>query len=199
MKAKSVWLAALCGVGVIASAGVAETIYDEATDGDLSDDIEEPTYLGTLGLGTGSVSLEFGNSTAPDGDFDVFGFTIAPGQEWSGLIVEEYVPGDEVSYLAIDDSDTFPVDPNLGDPSAFLAGALWGTADVGEDIFPQLRIPEAGGVGFDGNLGPGDYSIFVQQTGPITRATLGFEVTPAPSSAALLGLAGVTAARRRRR
>jgi len=104
--------------------------------------------------------------------------------------------------LARGGRELFPylVDPNTGDPTAFLGGVLFGSgdADVGDDLFPLLQLPFAGGTGFSGNLGEGSYSIFVQQTGPVTEAELGIVVIPAPASAAVLGLAGLAAARRRR-
>jgi hypothetical protein len=198
MEVRTLTVCAFAVFAVGIAHGGGNTIYDEDVSGDLSDDIDAPTQLGTLALGVSSVSLNVENSASPDGDFDVFTFSIAEGRAWSGLFVEEYIPGDAVSFLAIDDADTFPVNPNFGDPTAFLAGALFGTADVGDDLFPLLEIPQAGGVGFDGPLGPGDYSVFVQQTGPLTEIALGFQVLPTPPAAALLGFGVLCVSRRRR-
>ncbi len=174
--------------------------YNELVDGDMSNDIAAPTDLGVAGVGESTVRFQMENSTGPNGDFDVFTFQIQAGEELAGIILNDYIGLDELSFLAIAEGPTFPVNPNIGDPSAFLGGVLFGSGDasVGDDLFPLLQLPFAGGTGFSGNLGEGSYSIFAQQTGPLTEAEIGLVVIPAPATMAGLGLVGLLAARRRR-
>lgn len=173
--------------------------YNEFVDGDLSNHIAAPTDLGPAGLGVNTVRLSVFESTLPGGDFDVFTFEIRAGQELAGLLMLDYQGFDEVAYLAIAGGATFPVNPN-DNPSDFLGGVLFGPAiqAIGSDLFPLLQLPFAGGTGFTGNLGPGWYSVFVQQTGPLTEVELGFVVIPSPGSIAALGIFGLVGARRRR-
>jgi hypothetical protein len=173
--------------------------YNEFVDGDLSNDLLNPTDLGPAGLGVNSVRLSVFESTTPGGDFDVFTFEIQGGQEMAGLLLLDYLGSDEIAYLAIAAGPVFPVNPN-DNPSDFLGGALIGppVAGIGSDYFPLLQLPFAGGTGFSGNLGAGSYSIFVQQTGEYTELELGIVVIPAPGSIAALGLLGLVGVRRRR-
>jgi len=201
MNRQTTGITATAAIAAAATLASAQTFtYNEFVDGDLSNNIDAPTDLGVAGLGESTVRLEVFESTTPDGDFDVFTFQIQQGEEFAGLILNDYQGIDELAFLALAEGPTFPVDPNTGDPTAFLGGVLFGSgdADVGDDLFPLLQLPFAGGTGFSGNLGEGSYSIFVQQTGPVTEAELGIVVIPAPASAAVLGLAGLAAARRRR-
>lgn len=192
----------LCApVALLPLSAAAQTFnYNEFVDGDLSDDLNNPTDLGVAGVGENIVRLSVERSTAPDGDWDVFTFQIESGTELAGLILRDYEGIDEIAFLAIAEGPTFPVDPNVGDPFAFLGGVLFGSdpGGVGTDLFPLLQLPYAGGTGFSGNLGEGSYSVFVQQTGALTTAEFGFIVIPAPGSAAAVGLAGLLTARRRR-
>lgn len=173
--------------------------YNEFVDGDLSNDLFNPTNLGPAGLGVNPVRLSVFESTTPGGDFDVFTFEIQAGQELAGLLMLDYQGFDEIAYLAIAAGPVFPVNPN-DNPSDFLGGVLFGPAiqAIGSDLFPLLQLPFAGGTGFTGNLGPGWYSVFVQQTGPLTEVELGFVVIPSPGSIAALGLLALVGARRRR-
>jgi hypothetical protein len=189
------------GASLLAAGAAAQPFdYNEFVDGDLSGDIAAPTDLGPTGLGTNRVRLTVENSAQPGGDFDVFTFRIQDGQELAALILEDYISADGIAFIAFDDAPTFPVDPNTGDPFAFAGGALFGTdiGGVGGDILPDLLAPTAGGSGFAGPVGPGVYTFFVQQTGEIAEAQLGFVIIPSPASASLLFVAGLAAVRRAR-
>jgi hypothetical protein len=182
-----------------ATPALAQFDYDEAVSGDLSNDIANPTNLGPTGLGVNSASFSIVDSALPGGDFDVFTFQIQDGQELAEIILADYIGLDGLSFIAFQDEATFPVNPNTGDPFAFAGGALFGTdaQGIGNDILADLLIPTAGGSGFVGPVGPGDYTFFVQQTGTLTEVQLDFVVIPAPASAGLLLVAGLAARRRR--
>lgn len=173
--------------------------YDEAISGDLANDIAAPTDLGAAGIGNNSVRFSIANSNDPGGDFDVFTFQIRDGEELAAIILADYQGNDAISYIAFSDGSTFPVNPN-DDPGGFLGGALFGPdiQSLGDDLLPDLQLPAAGGMGFEGPVGPGSYSVFVQQTGTPTDVQLVFVVVPTPASASLLLVAGIAAVRRSR-
>ena len=192
-------VAGIAALTIAAVPALAQFDYDEAINGDLATDIANPTNLGPTGVGSNSVRLDIVDSALPGGDFDVFTFQIQDGQELAEIILADYVGLDGLSFIAFDDAATFPVNPNTGDPFAFAGGALFGTdaQGIGNDILADLLVPTAGGSGFVGPVGPGDYTFFVQQTGTFTEVQLDFVVIPAPASAGLLLVAGLAARRRR--
>ncbi|MEM6689168.1 MAG: GEVED domain-containing protein [Planctomycetota bacterium] len=163
------------------------------TDDPLSQDKNSPTNLGTLAIGSNLVQ-GFVNQSQNTGDVDVFTFTVPEGTLLDELTVEDYaypVPpgGNEANaFLAINDAATFPYTVNelsfsnpAFDPSDFLGGSVFGLADIvssgGTNFLP--RVGTVTGRGFTGPLGPGVYTVHVQQTGPANTYTLNFGVRDA--------------------
>ena len=204
-------------------------VYTAIGGNELSGDPDAPTPV-TVSLGDNTVygivdnaprvtfdDAFFMTVTGDDYDtstnVDIFTFTVAPGQQWTSLVVAHYDnPVDGVAFLAINDSNTFPVNAiDLGlmnwNPTTdqYLGGTTFGSAaDVGEDIMPRLAnsgmIP--GSFGFVGPLGPGDYSIHVQQIGGATPYGLTVGITtvvPEPTAAGFLILGFALSTFRRRR
>lgn len=178
--------------------------WNEATDGDLSDDGDVPTFIvftegGNLIQGTmGSLG-----GTGPL-DADVWRFTIAAGYYLTGISLTGYSAptGPNDSFMAMDDTTTI----NMSDPSQHLSNGLWtqefdGFGGTYTDLMAILDAgPEYGGDGFDGPLGPGEYTFWIQEGSEQIQYSINFQVTavPEPGSAALLGLACLLMLRRRR-
>lgn len=185
----------------------AASAYDELAEGDLSGDRFAPTAL-AFAEGTNSVSGTFGfdpNANGGDGeqDIDYFTFTIAEGFQLTEILVNRFVGDDGLAFMGIQEGTTF-TEPALGADAGNLLGyVLFGPnadeATPGTNILDDMGTGP-GSMGFTGPLGPGDYTIWLNQTGATTTHTTTFTVTaiPAPASTALLGLAGLAAARRRR-
>lgn len=188
-------LTAAALAALLASAANA-TIYDEAIDGDLSNDRFAPTSI-ALSMGLNTVTMDVIDSDTPNGDLDYFTFTLGAGESIDSItLIESSNPlggFDSAAFVGLAFDSFFDFDPDTfaGDG---LEGFVITTPDlVGNDILLDLS---------DGlsSLGAGDYTFWVQQTGAdLTRVSLGINVVPAPASIAMLGLLGAAAPRRRRR
>lgn len=170
--------------------------FDESVSGDLSGDQSMPTSLGVLAEGTTTVA----GSTAPVPiDQDFFSFEILPGTALGSITLANYDgPFGGGSFIAIVSGVGFST---LTDPSGYLGNALIGTQAgslQGEDILDDMGVTAFGGIGFTGALGPGEYTIWYQETAGDTDYTFELNVIPAPGALAFLGLAGVASMRRRR-
>ena len=177
--------------------------YDEGIDGDLSGDPLNPTFLAfDVGLNTitGSVT-----TSAPADTRDYITFTIGSGQTLDSILLFDYddpatgPPNDgNRGYHAID-AGTTSVIPSGGTASDLLGGAHLDPLTPGTDTLPILASAPQGGTGFSTPLGPGDYTYLIQQTGPqVSNYSLGFVVTPEPTTATLL-LSGLWVLGRRAR
>ena len=179
----------------------------ESVDGELSGNNLAPTVLGTFGVGTSSVSGTIVDALAVTGatnvNVDVFTFEVAAGSLLSGISVSNFVSIDNVAFLALNDSASFPFDAtalgNDPDQTQFIGGNLFGEV-VGSNIIDIIG-DGAIGTGFSGPLGEGNYTLYLQQLGGSSvDYTIEFDVTnvPEPSSAALLGLGAFAFLRRKR-
>ena len=193
---RSAFLAGVAGVSVCVLAGAAagQFQYDEAIDGDLTDDRTAPAAL-SAAPGANTVA-----GTVVDGDIDYFRFTVPTGFELSAINVTNYESPDFAAFLGVQNGSEFTVDPNDPDASLLLGYALYGPLEEGTDILPAMSTA-FGAIGFTGALPEGEYSFWNQQTGPdLTTYELEFVITlvPAPAGLAVLAGAGVLAGRRRR-
>lgn len=190
-------------IGIIATAIAGTTLAAAAQTTDFSDDINAPTDLGVFGVGTSTVTGFVTDAFDANGDVDVFTFEIGAGTE---LVSITYTADNaNAPFLGIDAGDTFNQNPNdaaSGPDAQFLGGlVVRGDLLTGEEVLADAdSLGNSGiGFGFGETLGPGDYTIFLQQIGNNpTNYTLDFAVAPTPASASLLGLCGLALSRRRR-
>ncbi|PHQ82404.1 MAG: hypothetical protein COB69_01950 [Phycisphaera sp.] len=164
------------------SAG-AQVIWDEAFDGDLSDDDFAPTFLGELNMGV-SIVRGMTQPLAGGAGTDAFGYDIPMGGFLDSVILTFYTPATGGT------SGMVFYDSSAGANGVFLGGASYGGSDVGTDIL-------FGSTGLDSLVGSAATSIR-EFGGPDATWELEFNVVPAPASAVLLGLGGIAAIRRRR-
>ncbi|MEL7223329.1 MAG: Ig-like domain-containing protein, partial [Cyanobacteria bacterium J06576_12] len=151
--------------------------YDEAVDGDISSDPNNPLVL-SLNEGTTRLTASTGN-----GDQEYITVTVPDGFELSSLLVEAYTPND-VAFIGVQAGDVFtqPLD-NSADTSEFLGYTLFGTSAVGTDILDNIgngsNGADFGGQGFEGPLPAGTYTFALQQLSPNSDYTLAFNMTEA--------------------
>ena len=182
--------------------------------GDLSDDNTLPTDLGFFPSGAGGASQTSSVLGQTDsGSADIFTFRIATGNVLNEIVLANYAEGDAAMFVAIASGDEFPNsyeeinDPFFADTDAWLGGTTAGDLDFGMDILERMSLGSVAGTGFDVPLEAGQYTFYIQQTGPLNLDTLDFNVSatavPEPSSLlalslATLGFVGYGRAKRRR-
>ncbi|MEO1794524.1 MAG: malectin domain-containing carbohydrate-binding protein, partial [Pseudomonadota bacterium] len=178
-------------VDVALSLGTDER-YDENVNGDLSDDNTDPTDLPAFVEGSNIVTLFAsdgnGDETGVPTDRDYFTIEVPTGFELSALTLVDYAAGggsDNAAFIAISDEETInftaedifstqtePANSNL------IGGLLIGATEVGTDILADLGSGVVAGSGFDGPLGAGVYTVWLNQNADVSRASLDFELTP---------------------
>ena len=135
----------------------------------MSDDIAAPTAF-EVGPGVNTLTA----STA-SGDLDYATFTVGPCDTLTQVTVDNFTSdaGDNIAFISLASGSTFPV-PFEGantDVSGLLGFSHFGTADIGQDILQ--RVGEgAGTIGFTSPLPAGDYTMWINQTGGESEATL---------------------------
>ncbi len=174
-----------------------DEIYDENVNGDMSDDREAPTDLGTLALGSNIVSLAAADSNGDEVNFaadrDYFTIVVPEGTVLNAINLLEYEAGggdNNLAFLALSDSDTINVDPDAATSSQsepvdsnLIGGALIGDAQQGTDILDDLGAGIVAGPGFSGALPSGTYTFWLNQNLDISRLKLDIVLTDAPDAA----------------
>lgn len=168
------------------------TDWNEAIDGDLSNDSFAPTFL-SFAVGSNMV---IGDAGGID-NWDVFSFTIAAGQSLESVILEDW----EGVRTSGGITPTTPI--------YFAAGSAWGGPFSGDPLLGGSQMRK-GTIGTDlligggatdpvgGPIGPGDYVVAINESIPGHTYSLSFNVVPAPSALSVLGLGGLAMVRRRR-
>lgn len=145
---------------------VAALDHDEASDGDLSDDAGAPTAL-AFTAGANNVTGTVFNSGTDDRDF--LTFTVPAGASLIDMNLTAYTP-DNLGFLAVNAGTTSFV-PSAGTAGNFLAGIHPSSGDVGTDLLTLLECCSVTGNSLAAaSLGPGDYSVVIQQTSAITTS-----------------------------
>lgn len=176
---------------------VADTIWDEDSYGDLSDDRFDPT---PLYMPEGVWSLYAYSGVYGEGiwDREYFTVTIPAGAQLSQLILVDYFGEDEAAFVGVQAGATMTVDPDNATPAELLGWYLFGPAieTLGTDYLPLIG-QGPGSIGFSPPLPAGQYTFWMQQAGPICNYQWDFVVTPEPGSLLLASLALAALFRRR--
>lgn len=193
MKTRA-WCAAVL---VLGTAAHGQTLWNEVTQGDLSDDRFNPTVLN---LTEGS-NILFGVIDGDDGngsiDRDYFSVTIPQGHVLARIDLLLYLSEDFAAFVGIQPGPIFPNDPDIVLPGDLLGWAVFGPTDEGTNLLLTMSM---NGQTFTPPLPAGTYTLWAQQLDSFTEWTPDFvvEAVPAPGVLAVLGL-GVAACARRRR
>lgn len=175
-------------------------VFDEARDGDASDDRFAPTTV-ALGEGVNTLRGFSGQSPTPDvHDLDYITFTIPVGFELGSFVLQAASVGGAFSFVGLQAGPivTIPADWTSVE-SPLLGWAHFGTAEVGLDLLPTIAN-SPGSVGFSGPLQAGTYALWIMEldTGEPHTYSFGLGVTAVPAPAALAVALAFGACQRRR-
>ncbi len=200
-------LAPLLAAALIAAfpstAATAEIVlFDEARDGDASDDRFAPTIV-ALAEGVNTLRGFSGQSPTPDvHDLDYITFTIPAGYQLERFVLQSASVGGAFSFVGLQAGPiiTIPADWTSVD-SPLLGWAHFGSAEIGLDLLPDMAN-SPGSVGFSGPLQAGTYALWIMEldTGEPHTYSFGLAVTavPAPSAIAIAIAFGACPRRRAR-
>lgn len=149
-----------------------ELDYDEAVDGDLSDDFLNPTVF-DVDVGAFSIFAAQQGSAFPGGrDVDYVTINLDDGEFIENLILTDYDPGPlnpgNAAFFSVASGAAFPIDFSATNISSTIGGLLYNeTLHEGQDII-AASAGQFGSTGFTGFLGgaPGaeSFSFWFNQT-----------------------------------
>ncbi len=167
--------------------------FVEATQGDLSDDRFNPTDFGQLAEGDNLVTATQQGDSEPGGrERDYFTFEVPVGQVLTQLILVDYIPGEtsgaQAGFMGLAAGSIFDVDPetlaqNQTIPE-MLGGHVYDPTEIGTDLLPEFADGDVFGVttqGFNLPLGPGVYTLWLNQGGEASTPTINLKTVPASS------------------
>lgn len=198
-------IAALAGIA-LASPAAAAVVHDESVSGDLSNSGLVPTSL-AFTPGDNQIFGSTGRDAQGVVDRDYFTFTLLADQFLTAITV---LPGTTsigpatLSFIALEAGNQVTVSPTPADASGLLGWWHYGPAHINSNILDDMSVPVAGSSGFMPPLGPGSYSVWIQETGTGTaNYGMSFAVAevPEPSTWAMMlfGFGATGWAFRRRR
>lgn len=199
---RSIFAAALCALaagGSVQRASAAS--YNESIDGDLSGTPATPTaWMLDVGANvlTGRAGLIAGTF---DYDYDLFAITIPAGRQLDSIELTNYENVDPFGFGFIGMQAGSPWLDTVGPAvsGAFLMGYTHIEPVLeGGDVLSKMQ-EHSGEPPFTVPLGPGTYSLLIQDIELAYDYTMTFNVSgvPEPSSAALLAIGAAVACRRR--
>lgn len=190
---------------ILLAAGAAQAGgWNEAIDGDLSNNYLAPTPIYTLGLGPNLIAGTTGQSPDNVVDRDYFSFTVPAGHELTGLwVLAGTEPIGFGSFIGFSAGSVVGVGPEEFTAEGLLGWTLYNGEQVGTNLLVSMNTTEQGSSGYTLPLPAGTYSFWVQE-GSYGTGTYNFDlriaaVPEAPTAVlALIGGLGLLAARRRR-
>lgn len=187
---------------LFATAAQATTVWDEATQGDLSGNGLAPTPL-ALQAGSNLLLGSTGRGSAGV-DRDYFVFTLAEGFQLDAVTLLEgssFLGQQSLSFIGVQAGPQVTVSPTGGSATGLLGWYHYGPNDPGTDILPLIGFG-FGATGFLGPLPAGTYAFWIQDTGSGTanyRFDFAVSAVPEPAAAGLLALGLAALMLRRRR
>lgn len=161
----------------ITACGCLETPYEESMDGDLSDNHGAPTVIQLKGSMDTITACQKGVPR----DIDYFTIEIPQDSALHEIELTNYSAADinNRAFIGIQSGTVFSVDANNATAADLLGGLTYGTPNVGNDILASMGTL-VGSQGFMPPLGNGKYTIWLNQTGDESCASLNFKMFEAP-------------------
>lgn len=178
------WVAVLGVAGWGTAPCFGQALWDESTQGDLSNDRTLPTAL-SLSLGNNTLK-----ATTGSGDREYFRFSVAGGTVLSSVTLDSYAGVDGTAFFGIQTGTSITESPTSPVVGNLLGWAHFGTGpgNVGANLLPTLGTAP-GAQGFIPPLASGDYAVWVQQLGSPATYQFNLAVSSVPEPAAVTGVA----------
>lgn len=144
--------------GLEARAAVA---YDESASGDLSGNGLAPTVI-TVTTGDNHVLGTTGRINTADREY--FSFTVPAGLQWTSLDVLAGTEVGNAGFIGVQAGAQVTLPTNTPDATGLLGWRHYTAADIGSNILEELGVAAFGSTGFTAPLGPGTYSVWLQDT-----------------------------------
>ena len=178
--------AAALSLLVPSAVALADTLWNELSQGDLSDDRLAPTALQLVDGDNVLFGALEGSRPLGGIDRDYFSLTVPAGLRLASMILDLYDSPDQTAFVAIQPGSIFPNEPDNVGPNDLMGWAHFGPTDVAQDLFPKMS---SNGYGFIAPLPAGTYTLWAQQLDDYTSWNAIFVVTPVPAPAPLAALA----------
>jgi hypothetical protein len=161
---------AIAAIGTSAIGAHAATVWNETSNGDLSNSGLMPTPV-TMSVGSNSVIGNTGNGGGGV-DRDYFRFIVPPGAVLTAIkLLDNAAVAGGVSFIGIQPGAQVTVG-TLGQGSEnLIALGHYGNDQIGTDLLPSIKI------GSPGPLPSGTYSVWVQDTSGVASYGFDFVIT----------------------
>lgn len=183
MRAITVFAATAALTGL---AGAAD--YDESVDGDLASVADGGTSF-NLDLGVNSVAGTLEANPAGGIEEDFITFTVGAGQAINSVTLTDIV------FTGGNFSTGFRLYADIGAGLEQVSSGSFGAGAIGVNYLTVWDLTDVGG---GPSLGAGSYGIVLAEFTPGQQYVFDITVVPTPGAAAVLGLGGLAAIRRRR-
>ena len=137
--------------------------YDEAVDGDLSDDNLAPTTISLPSSGTFTIAA--GQAGTPR-DIDYVTINVPAGSQLDSFFLDAYTENqaDGGAFFGIGTGTSLPGTPGNQGAGDLIGGLLFDETEIGTDILASSN-GGSGTAGFTAPLGAGDYTLWFNQLG----------------------------------
>jgi len=169
--------------------GQADTIYNEAVNGDLSNDGLNPTQI-NVSAGSNMIIGTTGAGTAPN-TRDYFTISVPGNLRLVALIEQAGTQAGNLGFLGLQSGTQVTLPTNATTADGLLGWVHYPPATTDVNLLATMAIPALGSSGFTPPLGPGNYAFWLQDTSPGTFAyTFNIVLQPIPQipEPATLGL-----------
>ena len=171
--------------GLAAGIARAGSIYHESLSGDFSGDRLNPTMV-NFSAGHNEVHGTTGAQATTDRDY--FTFVVPNGLALTNLMVlGNTAHGNNRAFIGIQAGPQVTVPTNAATAAGLLGYHHYRSADIGTDILPLIAEAKNGASGFPSILGPGTYSVWIQEVATgVFPYHLDFVLSPEPGTWALM-------------
>jgi hypothetical protein len=181
-------------VGTLAAQSAAAVLHNESVNGDITGDRFNPLAF-VLSPGSNTIT-----ATSVAGDREYVRLTVPAGMTLSGVVVDAFSGGVNVSFIGVQQGNTMTVDPLAPSAATLLGYAHFGAGNIGSNILPDIAAGP-GSIGFTPPLNAANYTFWIQETSTTASTyTLDFVVVPGPGMAGaavvMLGCVGIRRGRR---